>query len=448
MVFRYLLVAIGVLCAATGSPAGGGVGSSNPIHNQCEYSSGDGICFGHELRRKKFLMADGFTNLNHGSFGTVPAPVADQQYSYFLEQEAYPDTWFRVNYFTYIDESRSALAKYVNASVEDLVLVENASSAMNSILRSIALSRGDKVMLLSTAYGMVTETLDWLVSTAGIELVIVNVEFPLVDEEQILGGVRAALTANPDIKVSIFSHISSMPSLIEPVKEMTALVRELSSSLVVVDGAHAPGQLDIDLNALQVDFYLGNCHKWLYAPKGTAFLWTTRRQQQSDESSQRSPEPTVISSSGKHDYIGRYAYTGTRDYTHFTTVPAALAFRDYLGGDAAIMGYCRRLAADAAEMLVSQWGTSMLVPLDMVSFLFSVILPSTDADAIAYVQSTMDSEYLIYFVYDKTVSAKTGETIFFTRLSAQVYLELSDFERFGALLPKLLLEYSAKHAHV
>lgn len=412
----------------------------------CDVKTKDGVCFGHQLKNEKFLLADGFTNLNHGSYGTVAKPVAERQYAYFLEQEAYPDTWFRTNYFTYVDTARSMLAAAVNATTDDLVLVENASSAMNSILRSLGLKGGDKVLYLSTAYGMVTETLSWLVDTEGIELVEVKVDFPMSGSEQMMGAVTSALKANPDVKLCIFSHISSMPAVIEPIEEFIPLVRSLSSALVVVDGAHAPGQIPVDLGSLGADFYLGNCHKWMYAPKGTAFLWTTPAQQLGDESNQRSPEPTVISSSGKHDYVGRYSYTGTRDYTHFTSVPEALKFREYLGGDSVIMGYCSKLANDGAKLLVNKWNTRMLVPLNMSAFLFNVVLPSSDVDALMYVQQTLDVDYHIYFVFG-SVESSTGdstETIWFARLSAQVYLELSDFEKLGDLVLELLKKYQSK----
>jgi len=105
----------------------------------CDYKTNHNMCYGKEVRDKLFLMADGFINLNHGSFGTVPKKVAESQYSYFLEQESYPDTWFRTSYYKYIDNSRNLIANYVNASVDDIVLVENASSAMNAILRSLGL---------------------------------------------------------------------------------------------------------------------------------------------------------------------------------------------------------------------------------------------------------------------------------------------------------------------
>jgi isopenicillin-N epimerase len=141
------------------------------------------------------------------------------------------------------------------------------------------------------------------------------------------------------------------------VKELTEIVHSVSTSgLVLIDGAHAPGQIQVNVTDIAADFYLGNCHKWLYAPKGTAFLWVTPAQQLS-----ASPEPTVISSSGKHDFLGRYSYTGTRDYTGFAALPAAFDFRDYLGGNDRIMGYCHDLAVRAGHMLARKWLTALLV---------------------------------------------------------------------------------------
>jgi hypothetical protein len=245
-------VAAEALVSGTGSP--------------CEVAANDGTCYGHALKEKYFFLGQGFTNLNHGSFGTVARPVASAQRDLFLEQEALPDTWFRVSYFNYVAQSRRVLADLINATVDDVVLVENASSAVNSLLRSLNLQRGDKVLRLSTAYGMVINTLNWLHDVAGIEIVTVDVSFPMQDDTQLLMAVQAAYDAHPDIRLSVFSHISSMPAVIEPITELTNMARKVSS-LVLIDGAHAPGVLDIDITAVNPDFYLGNCHKWLFAPK-------------------------------------------------------------------------------------------------------------------------------------------------------------------------------------
>lgn len=228
--------------------------------------------------------------------------------------------------------------------------------------------------------------------------------------------------------------------MIEPISELTELVRaHTTNALVLIDGAHAPGQIDVNIKDMHVDFYLGNCHKWLYAPKGTAFLWTAPAQQLSS-----SPEPTVISSTGYHDYLGRYLYTGTRDYTGFVTLPTSLEFRSYLGGSGNIYEYCHGLAIAGGDILSKSWGTSLLIPNEMTGYMINVILPSTDADAVAYMQDQLDKVYDIYVVYSSVQSAgDPGNMIFFTRLSAQVYLELADFEKLSLLVPTLLQEYNS-----
>lgn len=324
-------------------------------NQNCPFKDLEGTCYGHDLKKKYFYLNDSFCNLNHGSFGTVPKPVAAAQFNHFLEQEGFPDTWFRQTYYEYIKESRTAIANLVNANVDDLVLVENASSAVNSILRSIGFNSGDKILRLSTAYGMVVNTLDWMVQTIGIQVVVVEVDFPVIDSSQILLAVTAALDSNPDIKLCIFSHISSMPALIEPVHSLTDLAH-IKNSLVMIDGAHAPGVIDIDLTNLKADFYLGNCHKWLFAPKGTAFLHVNKSLQ-----TELSPQPTVISSSGDFSFVGRFKYTGTRDYTALSSIPAGLQFIAQLGGLQTVRDYTHSLAVEAAQFLAAAWNTSLLV---------------------------------------------------------------------------------------
>jgi hercynylcysteine S-oxide lyase len=157
-------------------------------------------------------------------------------------------------------------------------------------------------------------------------------------------------------------------------------------------------------------------------------------------------EPTVISSSGKHDYVGRYAYTGTRDYTGLCTIPTAFEFRSFLGGDELISSYCHDLAIRAGNELSHAWNTTLLVGVDLTGFMVNIILPSTDVEAIAFMRDTLDIEYNIYIVYDVIPADKsdTGEEIYFTRLSAQVYLELQDFMRLATLVPELLARGSSK----
>jgi len=198
------------------------------------------LCFGAAIKSKYFSLAEGYTNFNHGSFGAVARPVAAAQKELFLEQESRPDRWFRQSYFVHLNAARRILANIVHANEEDIILLENASSAVNSILRSLSWSKGDKVLRLSTCYGMVINTLAWLVEVYGIEVVNVEVTFPVRDSQQIIQAVQEAYLAHSNIKMSIFSHISSMPSMIEPIEQLAAMGHQ-AGSLVLIDGAHAPG---------------------------------------------------------------------------------------------------------------------------------------------------------------------------------------------------------------
>lgn len=219
--------------------------------------------FGH-LIREHFQLSPGFTNLNHGSFGATPKVVTARQIELMALQEAHPDRWFRKTYYEFIAASRARLAALVNAPLEDLVLIENASAAVNSVLRSYPFCAGEGILRLNTAYSMVIDTVRWMVRTIGIEDVVVDLEFPINSPQQILDAVEQQLKTFDKVKLCIFSHISSMPTMIEPVKELTALCHRYGA-LVMIDGAHAPGQIAVDVQDINADFYLGNCHKWLFS---------------------------------------------------------------------------------------------------------------------------------------------------------------------------------------
>lgn len=400
-------------------------------------------------------------NLNHGSFGAVARSVHAKQEEYFSAQEARPDPWFRKTHYELDAASRRAVAEYVRASSpDDVVLVENASDAVNSVLRSLPLRRGDVVVRFSTAYNMVTETLRWLEETKGVRVLVVPVEFPMTDANAMTRALDDALRRSDDgvVRLCVFSHVSSFPAVVEPVADLVAVARERApSALVLVDGAHAPGQIpNLDVPAIGADLYAGNCHKWLYAPKGTAFLWTSL-----DDDRRSRLEPTVISSSGARDFVGKYAYVGTRDYTRAAAVPEALRFRsDVLGGDDAIWNYCNGLALEVGRTLVAAWGTSWFVPPEATAFMVNVVLPSDDGEAVDEMRTRLYERHGVYLITaavegrepceranenetdgdERVVCARARRTYYVTRLSAQVYLSMKDFEPLTYLVPQLLKE--------
>jgi selenocysteine lyase/cysteine desulfurase len=388
------------------------------------------------------LLRGNYTNLNHGSYGTVPKPVFKRMNEYYLEQEQAPDIWFRQTVNPLIDEARKQLASFVHASdANDLVLVESASSAVNSIVRTIKLNQGDKVLRLSTAYGMVINVVNYVAEVAGVEVVVVDIGFPVDGDAQYIDAVKKALDENPGVKLCIFSHISSVPSVTEPVKQLTALAKS-AGSLVLIDGAHAPGAIPIRVEDIGADFYLGNAHKWLFSPKGSAFLWVAKSQQKTD-----SPEPTTISTNFDDTFTNRYEHTGTRDYTAYTSIPAALDFiNNILGGVDQVMEHNHELIVRASEMLMTKWNTTSMVPFSMCGSMTDIILPSTDPAAVSQMATDLYVNHGIYVVAAGPQPSKVegGRDMFFVRLSANVYNTMEDFERLAVLVPNLLNNYKSR----
>jgi len=376
-----------------------------------------GTRFGHDLL-PSFMLAEGYFNLNHGSFGATPRPVMEAQRRYQEQMEARPDQWFRDDYFMCVNEAREAIAKYVKApSTDDIVLVENASGGVNAVLRSMVWKEGDVVLFLSSAYPMVKNTAAWLGESnpsVQVKEVQLGSDWPATGGQAVLKPLREALAENKGkTKLVIVSHITSVPAVILPVEDIVRMCR-LSGVAggdvqVLVDGAHALGQVPIDLVGLgDPDYYISNGHKWLFSPKGSAFLYVRSVRQLS-----LSPEPNVISSSGKKDFVGRFSYTGSRDYTAFCAIKEAFKFRHHVG-DEKIYEYTAGLARWAAKMLSRTWGTRVLVPLESQAFMINVQLPTNSTTVAMQLQERLKIDYDTYIVVANMSS------LVYTRLSAQV----------------------------
>lgn len=389
--------------------------------------------YGNSLLASDFLMRPGLSNFNHGSFGTVPRTVMERHIALLQEQESCPEVWFRETYFKYVNQARERIAELIRAPLDDVVLVENASTAVNAILRSFPFHAGDVVLVFSSAYQMVTETLHFLNYHAKVETVEMPITYPVASSQHFIDLLTQYLALYEGrVKLCVFSHISSMPTIIEPVEVLTSLAKKAGAQ-VLVDGAHAPGILDIDVAQIGCDYYTGNCHKWLFASKGSAFLWTARRVYHPDDSldapDDPHPQPVVISSTGKQDYVGRFEYTGTRDYVAFCSLPSAFDFIEgRLGGIAIMREYCQTLLRQGCDYLVGEWGTSYLVPLTMCGVMANVILPSNSEEELTQLQRKLLDEYNLTMVFKKVPSIeREGQWIFYIRVSAQVYLEMKDF---------------------
>jgi selenocysteine lyase/cysteine desulfurase len=376
---------------------------------------------GHGLL-KHFLLNSDYTNLNHGSFGSTPECVLAAQRRWQDHVESNPDRWFRFHdarsLFGSIDEVRSKLASYIGAAnPDDVVLVDGASGGVNAVLRSVRLPESSAVLHLNTAYQMVKNTMNYIHDHDGWETPLeVNITIPSSDAE-VVQAVESALDKNPSVRLAVFSHITSIPAVILPVKELTQACKQ-RGVMVLIDGAHALGQIPIRVEDIGADFYVANGHKWLYSPKGSALIWVA-------PSKQDLVLPNVISGEGQGPtaFQLQFSYTGTKDYSPFLAMSAALDFRSKLGGDKLIMEYMHSLASRGGSLLAASWGTGKLVDDAQIGAMVNVRLP--DAARFCCTGEQLSNNLLDY--HGTWVPVYPWQGSCYVRISAQVYNDLSDF---------------------
>ena len=308
--------------------------------------------------------------LNHGSYGATPKPVLAEQRRWQDLMEENPVNFMRRVLPGALETARAGLAGFLRAAPADLAFVDNATGGANAVLRSLDFQPGDEILVTSHGYNAVKQTVHFIEEKTGAVMTTAEVPFPLAGPESIVAAVTAKLTGRT--RLVILDHITSPTAAIQPLKELIAACKS-EKILVLVDGAHAPGMLDLDLPAIGADFYTGNCHKWLCAPKGCAFLWVAPDRQ-------ADIHPTTISHPFRQGFAEEFAWTGTRDASAWLSAGAALAFFDMIGGLPAIRAYCRDLATQAAEMLADAWSTGIGTPALLRGSMATIRLPDRFRD--------------------------------------------------------------------
>lgn len=272
--------------------------------------------------RSQFLLRDDITFLNFGSFGACPKPIFQRYQEFQLELEREPVQFITATGLKYFQESRKALGTYINAHEEDLVFVNNPSYAVNIIAKSFPLKEGDEVLATNIEYGACDRTWDYYCKKADAIYKRQPIRFPIESKEDFVQQFFAGVTDKT--KLIFISHITSTTALRLPVEEIITEAKQ-RGILTFVDGAHAPGQLLLDLQKLDVDIYTGACHKWMMTPKGSSFLYVRRELQFMFD-------PLVVSWGYKalfpssSQFLDYHQMQGTRDFSAFLTIPAAIEF--------------------------------------------------------------------------------------------------------------------------
>ncbi len=339
--------------------------------------------------RNQFLLRSDITYLNFGSFGACPRPVFEVYQRYQLELEQEPVQFIVETGPQYLAASRKALANYVNADSDDLVYVVNPSHAVNIVAKSLDLQPGDEILTTSLEYGACDRTWEFYCGKKGAHYVKQPIQLPLVTAEDFVDEFLKGVTSKT--KLIFLSHITSSTALRFPV-ELVIKEAQKRGLPTFVDGAHAPGQIPLDLKALGVDFYTGACHKWMMTPKGSSFLFAKKEMQSL-------LEPLVVSWGYNSDhpshslFLDYHQTQGTRDFTAFLCIPASLEFMKKYSWDQ-VSAACRTLVLENAPRFFDLLGATPLAPLhdQFILQLCSFKLPTQDA---AHIKSILFNQYQI-----------------------------------------------------
>jgi isopenicillin-N epimerase len=326
--------------------------------------------------RSEFLLDPEVTFLNHGSFGACPKPVFADYQRWQLELERQPVEFLGRRYHDLMAESRAALGTYLNAPPDDLIYVDNATAGVNVVVKSLALEPGDEVVTTDHEYGACDLTWQFLQERNGITVNRVHVALPVTTQDDLFETIWAQVTERT--KVIYLSHITSFSALIFPVEEICRRARE-AGIFTLIDGAHAPGQIPLDMQAIGADCYAGNLHKWLCAPKGAGFLYVRPEHQEWMQS--------VIVSWGWGDreapvasqFIRRNQWQGTRDPAAFLTVPAAIQFQAENDWES-IRARCHELVSLARRRIATLTDLAVISPQSTDWFVQMVTCPVRTAD--------------------------------------------------------------------
>lgn len=387
--------------------------------------------------REHWTLDPEITFLNHGSFGACPRDVLDEQSRLRARLEREPVKFFVHDLPDLWDAAREEVAAFVGVRPEDMGFVRNATAGVNAVVRSLGLAPGDELLVTDHGYNACQNALAFVAERSGATVRVVEVPFPLASPLEAQDAVLGAVTDRT--RFVLIDHVTSPTGLVLPVAEIVAALSERGID-TMIDGAHAPGMLDLHIEALGAAYYTANFHKWTCAPKGAAMLWVR-------EDKQEGVHPAVIS----HGYNSRRArkrfleeldWTGTDDPTPALCVPTAIRVVGAIGGGwPAIRERNRALALEGRAILAQALGIEPPAPASMIGSLAALELP--DSSDLGPPMSALYAEPLQMALFDEhrievPIPPWPRPPARLVRISAHLYNEVAEYRRLAAALAELL----------
>jgi len=380
--------------------------------------------------RRHWTLDPEVTFLNHGSYGACPAAIQLAQQALREEMEREP-VRFMGHRHGLIDRARKAAAAFVGAPEKELAFVPNATTGVNAALRSQQWKAGDRILVTDHEYNACRNALDFVAQRWGAEVVVVDVPFPIEDGQQFLDRMLAAVDERTVF--CLVDHLTSPTALRLPVEQLVPAL-QAKGVRVLVDGAHAPGQIPLDLAALGADYYTGNLHKWACTPKGVAVFYAR-------EDRQQDLHPAVISHGYNADIGHRsrfhqeFDWTGTFDPTAWGVVPDTLAYLEEMveGGWPAIMQRNHKMTLEMRKELCERFGVQAPAPASMIGTMAAVPLPADFVSKMAKEERDLYSELRDHWGIQIPVIPWQlgGESALLLRFSVHLHNEIEDYRKLG-----------------
>lgn len=398
-----------------------------------------------KICRQEWMLNPKIAYLNHGSFGATPKKILVHQQELQRKMEWEPVQFMMAEYPRLQWETKQALAKLVQASPEDIVLIENATSGVNAVLQSIPFQEGDEVLFVDQVYGACRVAAKQIVEKQGGSCRSIELAYPISDAQEITKAVSEAWS--PKVKLLLFDQICSPTGWVLPIEEIVEFY-ESRGTMVLVDGAHCVGQIPLRLTDLGASFYVSNAHKWLCSPKGVAFLHARKDRQRFLYPTTLSHHANYDDSENKAPYLSRFqlafAWTGTRDPTGFLSLSESISFMEELHpkGLEGLMIENTSRARKFAHYLSELLGEPLLVPDEMVGHMCSIFLPEgidvseVDEEALIFGQDPL--WIVLYHQYGIEAMLLPFQGRSLLRVSIQAYVTDDDLNKLAQVLVKLI----------
>lgn len=413
--------------------------------------------FGTPEARKLFLFDPEYHPTNHGSYGAIPAEISSQQKLLQSRMESNPDLWMKCDVQSMMENALQHVAPLLNISPHDIVFVSNATGGVNAVVRSMrnllrskgfsnVLENGRRrsIIHFSTLYGAVRNTIEYIADVTDMTTIDVPLTYPMSDDdvvETFEKAIQIELSLGGKIFMAVFDVITSMPGVLVPYKRLTEICHKYSI-LSMVDGAHAIGQVPLNLQDCEPDFFTTNLHKWLYTPRGTAILYVKKEYQ-------HFVEPNIVSfgyskipqdhkNGGRSYFKENFMYSGTKDESGFICSKFAAQYRVWLGGEEKINEYNQQLINLSSLKIAEILGTETMHSKPVTISMAMVKIPNTAGWEDQHILKLQI--YLLKYKKYAVPFVKHGDC-WWLRVSAQIYNNFQEYQDLGELL-KLILNNS------